>query len=245
MSPALLLFSSARSINSTGFIVGCSRLAGLVLRPQSRLRFVAVPDILFTGDVAIEHRFVLKLVATEPPGERVLGPDDLAANCESGLLDGVLKLTLPRRRVADVQRSARFDYSAIGSEGVGEEFFELLLIHPVALNLQSVLGVALVRDVIGRIGEDQIRGVACEKASNIGRSRCITTEHFVATKGPEITGDRDGWLGRVPRPDPVAEGLPPLFIREHGGDFVVLLAEQGPIKIIIPPSLQFPNKYVI
>ncbi len=27
MSPALLLLASARSINSTGFIVGCSRLA--------------------------------------------------------------------------------------------------------------------------------------------------------------------------------------------------------------------------
>src|SRR5260370_13328234 len=213
MSPALVLFSSARSINSTGFHRRVQPVGrGLVLRPQSRLRFVAVPDILFTGDVAIEHRFVLKLVATKTPRERILCPDDLAANSKPSLLNRILKLTLPRRRVADVQRSAGFDYSAIGSEGVGEEFFDILLFHPVALNLQSVLGVALVRDVIGRIGEDQISAVACEKAPNIGRSRCITTEQSVAAQGPEITGDRGGCLRRVPRRGPSRGAFPPLFI---------------------------------
>ena len=35
MSPALVLFSSARSINSTGFIVGCSRLAAGLFSPQA------------------------------------------------------------------------------------------------------------------------------------------------------------------------------------------------------------------
>ncbi len=64
--------------------------------------------------------------------------------------------------MADVQRSARFDYGTIRSESVGEEFFELILIHPVALNLQSVLRVALVRDVIGWIGEDQVGRLARE-----------------------------------------------------------------------------------
>ena len=70
--------------------------SGLFLMPQRRLSLVAIPEVLLAGDVAVEHWFMLELVTAEAPGERVLGPDDLAANLEAGHLQRILKLTLPR-----------------------------------------------------------------------------------------------------------------------------------------------------
>ena len=86
--------------------------------PQGRLRLVAVPDIFRTGDMAIKHRFMLELVAAEAPSERVFGPDDLTADREPGLLNGVLKLTLPRRGMAHIQRSTGLNDTAVAPERI-------------------------------------------------------------------------------------------------------------------------------
>src|SRR5438874_527719 len=95
---------------------------GLVLFPHSRLRFVAVPDVLLPSEVAIENRLMLEFVAPEAPGERVLRPDDLTSNCEPGLLDRILKLTLPGGGMAHIQRSAGLHGAAIGSKRIIKEF---------------------------------------------------------------------------------------------------------------------------
>jgi phosphoketolase len=58
------------------------------------LRFVAVPGILLAVDVTVVDRFMLELVAAEAPGERIFGPDNLAADGKTGCLQRILKLTL-------------------------------------------------------------------------------------------------------------------------------------------------------
>src|ERR1035438_6517383 len=77
--------------------------------PQRGLRLVPVPGVFLPCHMGVENGFVLELITAKAPGERVLGPDQLAANFEPRGIDGVLKLPLPLRAVADVQRGARFD----------------------------------------------------------------------------------------------------------------------------------------
>src|ERR1700732_1886640 len=88
----------------------------LLFLPERRLRLVAVPGVLLSSEVAVEHRLMLELVAAEAPCERILRPDDLAANLEAGCFEGVLELALPGRGVADVQRGARFHCASARAE---------------------------------------------------------------------------------------------------------------------------------
>ena len=53
-------------------------------------------SVALAGDVAVEHRLMLELIAAKSPGEGVLGPDDLAADREAGCFQGVLELPLAR-----------------------------------------------------------------------------------------------------------------------------------------------------
>src|SRR5262249_50955179 len=75
----------------------------LVFLPQSGLRLVPVPWVLVARDVTVENRLVLELVPAETPGKGILGPNDLAANLEAGAFERILKLSLPRRGMADVK----------------------------------------------------------------------------------------------------------------------------------------------
>jgi hypothetical protein len=78
----------------------------LLLLPERALRFVPVPRILLACDMAVEQGLVLEFIPSKSPRERVLGPDDLTAKFEPPRFQRVLKLTLERRRVADIQRGA-------------------------------------------------------------------------------------------------------------------------------------------
>jgi len=96
ISPALLLFTRARSTSSTGFIVGCRRFAaGLFFLPQRGLRFVTVTRRRFARDVAIEDRLMLELIAAKAQAKVILAQINLAADLEAGGLQRVLKLALP------------------------------------------------------------------------------------------------------------------------------------------------------
>ena len=160
-SPPLLLFTSARSIKLDGLHGRMEAVRRrLLLLPQRRLRLVAVPGVVLPGDVAVEDRLVLELVATEAPGEGVLGPDDLAAYLEPRRFQSVLKFPLHGRGVANIQRRAWFHRGSIIGECTAQESIKLLWVHPVALDLQLVRGVAFVIDVVRRVGEDEVRRLA-------------------------------------------------------------------------------------
>src|SRR5262249_49748148 len=62
---------------------------GLPLLPQRALRFVSVPGVVLAGGVGVENRLVLIFVTAESPGERVLRPDNLAANLEAAASQGM------------------------------------------------------------------------------------------------------------------------------------------------------------
>src|SRR5215468_10071500 len=98
---------------------------GLVLLPQRGLRFVSIPDVLLSGDMAIEQRLVLKLVSAEAPRERVLSPDDLASDLESSGFQRVLKFALPGRAVAHVHRGAGLRDGSAGAKCRLQELSEL------------------------------------------------------------------------------------------------------------------------
>jgi hypothetical protein len=86
--------------------------------------------------------------------ECVFRSDNLAAYFEACGLHRVLKLALPRRRVAHVHRGAGFRDSEIAREYRLQELLELLGGHLVALNLEPILRIALVIDVVRRVRED-------------------------------------------------------------------------------------------
>jgi hypothetical protein len=98
---------------------------GFLFFPQSRLCFIAVPRVLLAGDVAIEQGLVAKFVATKSPRECVLCPNDLAPNREARGFECILKLPLPGRRVAHVQRSAWLHRGTQPAEGAVQELFEV------------------------------------------------------------------------------------------------------------------------
>src|SRR5439155_19403548 len=123
---------------------------------QRRLRLVAVPHVLFAGDVCVEDGLVLELVAAESPAEGVLAPDDLAADLEARGFERVLELALPGGAVADVQRRTGFRHRAVSLERVPQEPLEIGIRHTVAFDLQSLLGVALVIYVVGGISEYEV-----------------------------------------------------------------------------------------
>src|SRR5713101_1952562 len=117
-----------------------------LLLPERRLRLVAVPGVFLTGNVAVKNRFMLELIAAETPGESVLSPNNLAANLQAGRLECILELALPGGRMADVERRAQLGDVAVVGERRGQELLKLLCTHPVAVNLQPVLRIALVID---------------------------------------------------------------------------------------------------
>src|ERR1019366_5808578 len=77
---------------------------GLLLFPQRGLRFVSVPRVLLPGDMAVKDGLVLEFVAAKAPRKCVLRPDNLATHFEAGCLQRVLKLALPGRGVANIER---------------------------------------------------------------------------------------------------------------------------------------------
>jgi hypothetical protein len=95
ISPALLLLNNAlHEFYRLGRRMNPIR-RWLLLLPQRRLRFVAVPGIFLPRHVGLEHRLVLEFVASEAPSEGIFGPNNLTAYFEAGGLQHVLKLTLP------------------------------------------------------------------------------------------------------------------------------------------------------
>ncbi len=157
-SPPLLLFTQ-RSFDQLDRLHGRVQAIGrrLLLLPQGRLGLVAVPGVALLCDVAVEDGLVLKLVSAMAPRERVLRPDDLAAHLEPSGFECVLKLPLDRRGVAYVNRRAWFHRRPVTGERATQESVEVRWLHPIAFNLQFLVGVTLVVDVVRRIGEDEVR----------------------------------------------------------------------------------------
>src|SRR4029077_9496031 len=127
--------------------------------------------------MGIENRLVLELVPPPTPGERVLGPNDLAANLESRGFEGVLKLPLPLRGVADIHRGAGFYDLAVARKSRCQELPELLGGHPVPTDLEPLFGVAFVIDVIRRIGENQIHRLRRHEVFYVGSKGGVSTKH--------------------------------------------------------------------
>ncbi len=77
MSPALLLSRSSRSINCTGFMVGCKRFAAGLFSSHSVDCDLYPCHHLLRGS---KRSARAELVTPEAAGERVLASDDLAAH---------------------------------------------------------------------------------------------------------------------------------------------------------------------
>src|ERR1700722_14833703 len=129
---------------------------GLVLLPQRALALVAIPCIALAGHMRVENRLMPELVTAESPCEGVLGPDHLATDFEAGGFQSILELALPGRWMADVERGARLHDAAVVPKGGRQELAELLGSHPVALDGEPILGVALVIHVVWRVREDEV-----------------------------------------------------------------------------------------
>src|SRR5438094_773511 len=102
--------------------------------------------------MTIEDRLVLKLVPAKTPGECVLRPDDLASYLKASGLQGVLKFTLERGAVADVERRPGLDRRPARLKCALEEQAEVVGRQLIALNLEFFVRITFVIAVIRRIG---------------------------------------------------------------------------------------------
>jgi hypothetical protein len=75
---------------------------GLLFFPKGGLGFVPVPGILLADNVAVKQWLVPEFVPTETPSKCVLRPYYLTPDFEPRHFQRILKLPLPRRRVADI-----------------------------------------------------------------------------------------------------------------------------------------------
>src|SRR5262249_36149360 len=105
--------------------------------------------------MTVEAWLVLEFVPAKTPGERVVRPDARPAGRDAGFVDGAGEGPLVVRWVTQVERGGAFDDAAVASEHGRQDLAVLLVRHPVARDLELVLGVALVIDVIGRVGKHQ------------------------------------------------------------------------------------------
>lgn len=81
--------------------------------------------------------------------------------------------------MANVQGGARLYSRSHSAESAFQKTLELGLGHPVALDLQFLLGVSLVIDVVRRISEDQICNIAGHQSRHVAgiRSKNNTLEY--------------------------------------------------------------------
>src|ERR1035438_7250335 len=165
----------------------------LVLLPQCRLRFVAVPRVLLTCHMAVENRLVLELVAPKSPSECLFRPYNLTPHGETGRLQSILEVPLPARSVAHVEGGTRFYDSPIGGKSGRQKLSKFIWCHPVALHLQPLFRVTLVVDVIGRVGEYQIGCFPGHQPPHVRKLDRISAQHsMVVTQLPKVAekGDR-------------------------------------------------------
>jgi hypothetical protein len=88
--------------------------------------------------------------------------------------------------VANVDRRAGLDDSAIRAKRGLKERLEVGVGHAVALNFQLLFGVALVIDVIRRVCPHQIRHVACHEVRDLLRLSRVTDQQAMLIESPAV-----------------------------------------------------------
>jgi len=73
------------------------------------------------------------------------------------------------RKLGQFAVGAGLRHASARTERSLQEPAELLVGHPVTLDLQAVFGVPLVVNVVWRVGENEIRSVAGHQLGDIGR----------------------------------------------------------------------------
>ena len=151
---------------------------------------------------------MLELVPAEAPGEGSLRPDDLAVDLKTGLLECVLEFPLPGRmngkcmqtlralRCAGRNRTNQLGMAETARGSCGR----LGSSSAVALDLQALFGVALVIDVIWRVGDDPIDGRSGQQSIYNEGSSGIAAEQSMVAEDPSVTDRaRQSCRRRLPR----------------------------------------------
>ena len=89
--------------------------------------------------------------------------------------------------MTNVHRTARLERAPVGREHGQQGLLKLLGRHLVALDLQLLLRVALIIDVVGRVGEHQVGLLPSHQAlDRIHRGR-ISAEQPMVAQNPQIS----------------------------------------------------------
>ena len=117
--------------------------------------------------------------------------------------------------------------------------FEISIRHAVTFDLQLLLGVALVIDVVRRIGEHQVRGLTTHEPLDIRWRRGVSYDEFMAPQHPEIAGNRNWHFGQRRRGILVRQPYQGLLLGQQPDQFLFGKAGQVQIEIHVLQGSQF------
>lgn len=200
--------------------------------PKCRLRLIPVPWILLACNVAVEDRLMLKLIAAKAPREGIFSPDDLATDREAGRLQRVLKFPLPGRGMANVQRGAWLHNRTARTKRSFQKLLELGIGHAVALNRELFFCIACVLDVVGRIGENQIRRIADHQPCNVALVCRVPDEQLVTPQDPKVPGNRDWRLRQIRNRIFIRETFRGILFRKQSRQLRILKADQIEVEVL-------------
>ena len=163
-------------------------LLRLVVLHHRGLRPVAVPPVCFAVLPPVETRLVNPLVVLPSEDERVLLPHEALAHLEADVVAGPPEVVPLRVGVEDVERPAGLQRLLRHAERRTQELAELRVLHRVVPNRQTVR--SLVGDVVGRVGQPQVRLRNADEPRNVGRACRVPAHEEVVPKAVDFAHAR-------------------------------------------------------
>jgi hypothetical protein len=118
-------------------------------------------------------------------------------------------------------------------------------LHLVTLDRQLVRCVAFVIDVVGRIGEDEIRLLARDELPDGLEIGPVAAEDPVIAEQPEIASDGDWLLRHIRHRVLVRQSRRHLIVRQQLGQFLVAEPDDAEIELLELQILQLHPQQIL
>jgi len=130
-------------------------------------------------------------------------------------------------------------HCAVGAKRGFQEPLELGIGHAVVLNRELFFCIACVLDVVGRIGENQVRRIADHQPCNVGLVCRVTDEQLVTSKNPQIPEQRNRRFRKLRDRIFVGHPLRGVLRREQPRQFLVIESDEADVEVFLLEGGQF------
>lgn len=173
---------------------------------------------------------MLPLVRRAPQDEGVFDPDAAAGEFEPGVDERSAEVQPFGVGVEHIRTAALLTHACHVGKRCEQELVEGVGLHRVVFDCESIGG--LEGDVVGRVGEHQVRALAVHEHRDIVCVGGVPADEPVPADGPDVPAlDEGGGLERFREVEAVVGDLVIVEGANHLGDFVIV--EAGELGIII------------